>query len=131
MARGGAVGFAEFALRHGDFALSACACSLALVDGTITDARVGVGAVVDHPSLLELDLVGSAGDGRDGARGGRARIGARRPVRQPARDGRVSALADRRVVERALIQAFGGGGMISVQRERRRADAPRSSRACS
>jgi CO/xanthine dehydrogenase FAD-binding subunit len=56
---GGAVGFAEFALRHGDFALSACACSLRLHEGTITDARVGVGAVVDRPLLLELDLVGA------------------------------------------------------------------------
>ena len=56
---GGAVGFSEFALRHGDFALAACACSLELREGTITGARVGVGAVVDRPTLLELDLVGA------------------------------------------------------------------------
>jgi CO/xanthine dehydrogenase FAD-binding subunit len=56
---GGAVGFSEFALRHGDFALAACACSLELHEGTITSARVGVGAVVDRPRLLELDLVGA------------------------------------------------------------------------
>jgi CO/xanthine dehydrogenase FAD-binding subunit len=56
---GAVVGFSEFALRHGDFALSACACSLELHEGTITAARVGVGAVVDRPRLLELDLVGA------------------------------------------------------------------------
>jgi 2-furoyl-CoA dehydrogenase FAD binding subunit len=57
---GGAVGFSEFALRHGDFALAACACSLELHEGTITSARVGIGAVADRPTLLELDLVGAS-----------------------------------------------------------------------
>lgn len=56
---GGSVGFAEFALRHGDFALSMCACSLRLADGTIREARVGVGSVVDRPTLLELELDGA------------------------------------------------------------------------
>ena len=48
-------------------------------------ARVGVGAVVDRPTLLELDLVGRAGERRDGARGRCARQHAGRSVRQPAR----------------------------------------------
>ena len=56
---GGSVGFAEVALRRGDFALSMCACSLRIEAGEILDARVGVGAVVDRPTLLELDLDGA------------------------------------------------------------------------
>jgi carbon-monoxide dehydrogenase medium subunit len=52
-------GFAEVALRHGDFALSMCACSLQVVGDEIRAARVGVGAVVDRPTLLDLDLVGA------------------------------------------------------------------------
>ena len=56
---GGSVGFAEFALRHGDFALSMCACSLRVEEGVIREARVGVGAVVDRPTLLELQLNGA------------------------------------------------------------------------
>jgi CO/xanthine dehydrogenase FAD-binding subunit len=55
----GSVGFSEFALRHGDFALSMCACLLRVEDGTIREARVGVGAVVDRPTLLELELAGA------------------------------------------------------------------------
>ena len=56
---GGAVAFEEVALRHGDFALSMCACSLEVGDGTIRTARVGVGAVVDRPTLLDLELDGA------------------------------------------------------------------------
>lgn len=56
---GGSVGFAEVALRHGDFALSMCACSLRVEDGTVRAARLGVGAVVDRPTLLEVGLEGA------------------------------------------------------------------------
>jgi carbon-monoxide dehydrogenase medium subunit len=56
---GGSVGFEEISLRHGDFALALAACSLRLEDGVIREARVGVGAVVDRPSLLELELEGA------------------------------------------------------------------------
>jgi aerobic carbon-monoxide dehydrogenase medium subunit len=56
---GGSVGFEEVALRHGDFALAMCACSLRIERGEIREARVGVGAVVDRPTLLELGLVGA------------------------------------------------------------------------
>lgn len=52
-------GFAELALRHGDFALSAAACSLEVEGGVITRARVGVAAVVDRPTLLDLQLEGA------------------------------------------------------------------------
>jgi CO/xanthine dehydrogenase FAD-binding subunit len=53
------VGFEEVALRHGDFALALCACSVEVVDGEIRSARVGVGAVVDRPTLLDLALDGA------------------------------------------------------------------------
>jgi aerobic carbon-monoxide dehydrogenase medium subunit len=56
---GGAVGFEEVALRHGDFALTLAACSLRVEDGLVRGARVGVGAVADRPSLLELGLDGA------------------------------------------------------------------------
>jgi 2-furoyl-CoA dehydrogenase FAD binding subunit len=52
-------GFSEFALRHGDFALSACACNVRVEAGVFADARVAVGGVVDRPSLLDLQLEGA------------------------------------------------------------------------
>jgi carbon-monoxide dehydrogenase medium subunit len=55
---GGSVGFAEIALRHGDFALALSACSLRIEGGVIRGALVGVGAVVDRPTLLDLPLAG-------------------------------------------------------------------------
>ena len=56
---GGTVGFEEFAQRHGDFALSLAACSVRVENGTVAEARVGVGAVTDRPTLLELGLAGA------------------------------------------------------------------------
>jgi 2-furoyl-CoA dehydrogenase FAD binding subunit len=57
---GGSVAFEEFALRHGDFALSMCACSVRIEEGVVREPRVGVGSVVDRPTLLELGLDGAA-----------------------------------------------------------------------
>jgi carbon-monoxide dehydrogenase medium subunit len=54
-----ACGFEEVALRHGDFALAAAACVAEVDDGTITSARVGVAAVVDRPTVLDLQLDGA------------------------------------------------------------------------
>ena len=104
---GGAVGFSEFALRHGDFALSACACSLELHEGTITSARIGVGAVADHPTLLDLDLVGAPATRRDRVREAGARAST---LVDPFGNQHVTAAYLRSltgvVVERALLQAF-------------------------
>jgi CO/xanthine dehydrogenase FAD-binding subunit len=36
-----------------------CACSLTIENGTVAHARVGVGAVVDRPTLLDLQLEGA------------------------------------------------------------------------
>ena len=55
---GGSVAFEELAQRHGDFALSLAACSVRIESGTVAEARVGVGAVTDRPTLLELGLEG-------------------------------------------------------------------------
>ncbi|MEP6812593.1 MAG: FAD binding domain-containing protein [Actinomycetota bacterium] len=57
--RAGSVGFSEHALRHGDFALAVCACAVTVENGAFASARVGVGAVVDRPSLLDLQLAGA------------------------------------------------------------------------
>ncbi len=105
--QGGAVGFAEFALRHGDFALAACACSLGIVDGTIVDARVGVGAVVERPTLLELDLAGAPATPETAREaGGRATAVVDPFGNQHATAAYLRSLTGT-VVERALTQAFG------------------------
>ena len=104
---GGAVGFSEFALRHGDFALAACACSLDLHEGTITCARVGVGAVVDRPRLLELDLVGAPATGETAREAGARACTLVDPFgNQHVTPDYLRSLTGV-VVERALLQAFG------------------------
>jgi CO/xanthine dehydrogenase FAD-binding subunit len=103
---GGAVGFAEFALRHGDFALSACACSLELHEGTITSACVGVGAVVDRPTLLDLDLVGAPATAATAREAGARASTLVDPFgNQHVTAGYLRSLTGH-VVERALLQAF-------------------------
>ena len=44
--------FSELAQRHGDFTLGSAACTLAVSDGQIVDARIAVGAVADRPVLV-------------------------------------------------------------------------------
>ncbi len=51
--------FEEFALRAGDFALAMAAAALRCEDGRVVEARVGIGATVDRPVLLESELVGA------------------------------------------------------------------------
>jgi carbon-monoxide dehydrogenase medium subunit len=51
--------FEELAQKRGDFALSMAACALRVENGRVAEARVGVGSVVDRPTLLETDLFGS------------------------------------------------------------------------
>jgi carbon-monoxide dehydrogenase medium subunit len=50
--------FEELALRAGDFALAMAAAALRCEDGRVVEARVGIGATVDRPVLLEGALVG-------------------------------------------------------------------------
>jgi aerobic carbon-monoxide dehydrogenase medium subunit len=52
--------FEELAHRHGDYALSMAACALRVEAGRIAEARVGVGSVVERPTLLETGLGGQA-----------------------------------------------------------------------
>jgi CO/xanthine dehydrogenase FAD-binding subunit len=49
---GGGVGFAEFALRSGDYALAMAACVLRAEHGMVAEARIAVGSVADRPALL-------------------------------------------------------------------------------
>lgn len=103
---GGRVGFAEVALRHGDYALSMCACSVRVVDGAVSDARVGVGSVVDRPTLLDLDLVGAEATVETAREAGAA---AGRLVDPPANLHASAAYLKHVtavVVERALTQAL-------------------------
>jgi carbon-monoxide dehydrogenase medium subunit len=48
--------FEELAHRHGDYALSMVACALRIEDGSVAEARIGVGSVVERPTLLGLDI---------------------------------------------------------------------------
>jgi carbon-monoxide dehydrogenase medium subunit len=54
-ADGWSFAFEELAQRHGDFALSMAACALRLESGRVAEMRVGVGAVVDRPTLLDVE----------------------------------------------------------------------------
>lgn len=51
--------FEEFALRAGDFALAMAAAALRCEDGRVVEARIGIGATVARPTLLETGLVGT------------------------------------------------------------------------
>jgi len=50
--------FEELAQRRGDYGLSMAACALRVEDGRVVDARVGIGSVVERPTLLETELAG-------------------------------------------------------------------------
>jgi len=103
---GGSVAFEEFALRHGDFALSMCACSVRVEGGVVREARVGVGSVVDRPTLLDLGLDG-ADAGADTAReaGAKAAALVAPPGNLHASPAYLRHLTGV-VVERALARAF-------------------------
>jgi CO/xanthine dehydrogenase FAD-binding subunit len=62
---GTGTGFAEAALRFGDFAYASAAAVLTMADGVVAEARVAVGAVADRPLLLPevaAGLLGTPGD---------------------------------------------------------------------
>ena len=103
---GGAVAFEELAIRHGDFALSMCACSVSVENGTVREAHVGVGSVVDRPTQLDLGLVGAAAT-RATAReaGAKAASLVDPPGNLHASAGYLKHLTGV-VVERALARAF-------------------------
>jgi CO/xanthine dehydrogenase FAD-binding subunit len=50
--------FEELSQRRGDYALSMAACALRIADGRVAEARVGVGSVVERPTLLHTELRG-------------------------------------------------------------------------
>ena len=79
--------FEELAQRRGDYGLSMAACALRVEDAHVVDARVGIGSVVERPTLLETELTGqvlTAELARDVGRRAAA-------VRQRARLGRLPA----------------------------------------
>ena len=53
-------GFAEFAQRHGDFAMAAAACCVEVEDGRLRCLRLGLGGVEDRPVLVDVsDFIGT------------------------------------------------------------------------
>jgi CO/xanthine dehydrogenase FAD-binding subunit len=52
--------FEELVHRHGDYALSMAACALRVEAGRAAEVRVGVGSVVERPTLLETALSSEA-----------------------------------------------------------------------
>ena len=60
LGRGWGFAFEELSQRHGDYGLSIAACALRVDGGRVAEARVGVGSVVDRPTLVETALAGEA-----------------------------------------------------------------------
>jgi CO/xanthine dehydrogenase FAD-binding subunit len=58
--RGWGFAFEELSQRHGDFGLGMAAAALRVEDGRVAEARVGIGSVVDRPTLVETSLAGEA-----------------------------------------------------------------------
>jgi len=50
--------FEELAQRRGDYAISMAAAAVRVDDGRVAEARVGIGSVVDRPTLLSVELAG-------------------------------------------------------------------------
>jgi CO/xanthine dehydrogenase FAD-binding subunit len=104
--RGDAVGFAEVTLRHGDFALSMCACSIRVDQGVVRSARVGVGSVVDRPTMLELGLEGAPATEATAAEAGAEASAAVDPPGNLHASAAYLRHVTGVVVSRALSQAF-------------------------
>lgn len=103
---GDRVAFEEFALRHGDFALAMCACSVQIEDGIVREARVGVGSVVDRPTLLELGLAGAAANPESAREAGARAASLVDPPGNLHASPRYLKHLTGVVVERALTRAF-------------------------
>ena len=58
LARGWGFAFEELSQRRGDYGLSIAACALRVEDGLVAEARLGLGSVVDRPTLVETELAG-------------------------------------------------------------------------
>lgn len=98
--------FEELALRAGDFALAMAAAALRCEDGRVVEARVGIGATVDRPTLLESELVGAPVTGEVASE-----LGALAAARaEPAESIHASVAYQRHLtglmVERAVLRAW-------------------------
>ena len=106
LGRGWGVAFEELSQRRGDFGLSIAAAALHVDDGRVAEARVGIGTVVERPTLLETELAGEAVT-EDVAREAAARAAAALDVfgslhASPAYQRRLTAV----LVERAILRAW-------------------------
>jgi carbon-monoxide dehydrogenase medium subunit len=110
--------FSELAQRHGDFTLGSAACSLAVSDGQIVEARVAVGAVAERPVLVPeaaQALIGAPATAATAQGAGQATAGA-----VAGYDDQFGSAAYRRhlagvlvadVAARAMRRAGGGPGL--------------------
>jgi CO/xanthine dehydrogenase FAD-binding subunit len=57
LGRGWGFAFEELAQRRGDYALSMAACAIRVDGHRVAEARIGIGSVVDHPTLVDVDGV--------------------------------------------------------------------------
>ncbi|MGH7118558.1 MAG: FAD binding domain-containing protein [Acetobacteraceae bacterium] len=102
-------GFYEFARRAGDFALAMALAAVRLENGTIAEARLGVGGVAGQPvrlEALEKQMIGAEPGARLGAEIGAAASAAIEPTDDihASTEYRKDLIAT--VVKRALVRAF-------------------------
>ena len=98
--------FEEFALRRGDYALAMAACVLRVEDGAVADARVGVGAVGDRPTLVETPLPGRPVDAEAAREAGAAAAAAVDPPGNVHAGPEYLRHLTGVVVERAVLRAW-------------------------
>jgi len=100
----------EFALRHGDFALAAAACTLEVQDGRVAAARLAVGSVTDRPELLDAQpFVGTAIDANVAHEAGQAAAGMVDPPPNLHGSPRYRRRLIAALVERAVTRAWERG----------------------
>lgn len=100
--------FAEFALRHGDYALAMVACAVHVEDDLVTDARMVAGSISDRPIVLDEVAESLRGQHPDPSTYGRARELAMQLV-EPSSDVHATGTYKRHLtgvmLERALLEA--------------------------
>jgi CO/xanthine dehydrogenase FAD-binding subunit len=71
LGRGWGFAFEEFSQRRGDYGLAIAAAAVRVEDGHVAEARLGLGSVVDRPTLAETRLEGERLDEKLAADAGR------------------------------------------------------------
>ena len=98
--------FEELAQRRGDYGLSMAACALRVEDGQVVDARVGIGSVVERPTLLETGLIGQVLTAELAREAGRRAADALQPFGSVHASAAYQRHLTGVLVERALLRAW-------------------------